>query len=320
MNINAALRLGRRGLPGGMTLKQLSPTAGRRRFSERGMASSRVTRRNSHFFARKKELFTPLAALMGGDALRGQGTSQVARDPGGISRLHLQTLFSVGVTAGLTDGQLLERFATQPGDAAELAFGALVERHGPMVFHACRGILGDEHEAQDAFQATFLVLLRKGGTLWVRDSLGPWLHRVACRAAGRARVDALHRRAHERRAAEQAAGSRGGESRSDRAAILHEELDRLPERYRVPIVLCDLQGRAYEEAGATWDAQWGRSGAGSRRGRERLRGRLTRRGLAPAAGWIAAELTADAARAAVCPLPGWARPPKPQIACLPARR
>ena len=127
-----------------------------------------------------------MVALLGGDALRGQGTSQVARDPGGISRLHLETLFSVGVTAGLTDGQLLERFATQRGDAAELAFAALVERHGPMVFHACRGILGDEHEAQDAFQATFLVLLRKGGTLWVRDSLGPWLHRVACRAAGRA--------------------------------------------------------------------------------------------------------------------------------------
>ena len=203
----------------------------------------------------------------------------MARDPGGISRLHLQTLFSVGVTAGLTDGQLLERFATQRGDAAELAFAALVERHGPMVFHACRGILGDEHEAQDAFQATFLVLLRKGGTLWVRDSLGPWLHRVACRAAGRARVDALRRRAHERRAAEQAAGSQGGEGPGDRAAILHEELDRLPERYRVPIVLCDLQGRAYERLVAprgqgriarTCDAER-QGGTRSERGRCRIR-------------------------------------------------
>src|SRR5262249_12132327 len=129
----------------------------------------------------------------------------MARDVTGASRLHLETLFGVGVTAGLTDAQLLERFATQRGDPAERAFAALVERHGPMVFRACRGILNDEHAAHDAFQATFLILLRKGDTLWVRDSLGPWLHRVACRAAGRVRLDAARRRRHERRAAEQTA-------------------------------------------------------------------------------------------------------------------
>src|SRR5262249_21369492 len=99
-------------------------------------------------------------------------------------------LFDAGTAAGWTDGQLLERFATHGGDSAELAFAALVERHGPMVWRVCRAILDDEHEAEDAFQATFLVLVRKTGSLWVRDSLGPWLHRVARRAAVRARVTA----------------------------------------------------------------------------------------------------------------------------------
>ena len=91
---------------------------------------------------------------------------------GGTSRLFLQTLFEDGVPAGLTDGQLLKRFATGRGEAAELAFAVLVERHGPMVFRP-HGILRDDHEAMDAFQATFLVLVRKGPSLWVRDSWVP---------------------------------------------------------------------------------------------------------------------------------------------------
>jgi RNA polymerase sigma factor (sigma-70 family) len=172
----------------------------------------------------------------------------VGRKPGGTSRLHLQTLFRVGVTGGLTDRQLLERFATQGGEAAELAFAALVERHSGRVYHACRGILEDEHEAHDAFQATFLVLLRKRNTLSVRDSLGPWLHRVPCRAAGRARVETQRRRVHERRAAEHARGCLVDDNTRELAAVLHEEVDCLPDRYRMPIVLCDLQGRSYEEA------------------------------------------------------------------------
>src|SRR5947199_6850291 len=89
---------------------------------------------------------------------------------------HLRTLFDVGAVRELTDGQLLERFATGRGEAAELAFAALVERHGPMVLRVCRGVLADPHDCQDAFQATFLVLVKKSRALWVRDSLGPWLH------------------------------------------------------------------------------------------------------------------------------------------------
>src|SRR5690242_16114294 len=130
--------------------------------------------------------FAPAAALLecrprDRPPSRRGGSLPVSTDPIGTSAGHLRTLFSVGVTAGLTDGQLLERFATRRGEAAELAFAALVERHGPMVLRACRGILRDDHEAHDAFQATFLILARKSRTLWVRDSLGPWLHRVACR-------------------------------------------------------------------------------------------------------------------------------------------
>ena len=113
----------------------------------------------------------------------------------------LRTLFNVGTVRELTDGQLLERFATDRGESAELAFAVLVERHGPMVLRVCRGVLNDPHDTQDAFQATFLVLVRKARALWVRDSLGPWLHQVAYRTASCARSTAARRRRHERRAA-----------------------------------------------------------------------------------------------------------------------
>ncbi len=95
----------------------------------------------------------------------------------------LLTLFDVGTIGDLSDGQLLERFATEPSEAAELAFAAIVERHGPMVLRVCQLILGDEHAAEDAFQATFVVLVRKARSLWVQDSLGPWLYQVAHRTA-----------------------------------------------------------------------------------------------------------------------------------------
>ena len=157
-----------------------------------------------------------------------------------------------------------------------------------MVLRACRGILRDDHEAMDAFQATFLVLVRKGRSLWVRDSLGPWLHRVACRAAGRARSRGRRRRALERGLAEAARRQAGGDDRDDLAAAVHEELDRLPDRYRVPIVLCDLEGRTCEEAARHLGCPIGTIGSRLARGRERLRDRLARRGLAPAVGALVA--------------------------------
>ena len=100
----------------------------------------------------------------------------------------LDTLLAVGTAGELTDGQLLERFATREGAGAEQAFSALVERHGPMVLRVCRGVLVDPNDAEDAFQATFLVLVKKARSLWVSDSLGPWLHQVALRTASCARA------------------------------------------------------------------------------------------------------------------------------------
>jgi DNA-directed RNA polymerase specialized sigma24 family protein len=114
----------------------------------------------------------------------------------------MRTLFGVGAVGGLSDAGLLDQFSTGHREAAEAAFATLVERHGPMVFRVCRGVLGDSHDVHDAFQATFLVLVRKAGSLWVRDSLGPWLHGVALRVATKAKVAAARRKAHERRGAD----------------------------------------------------------------------------------------------------------------------
>ena len=107
----------------------------------------------------------------------------MARGRNGAVAKQLRTVFHLGTIRELTDGQLLERFATGGGEIAELAFAALVERHGPMVLRVCRSILAESHDSQDAFQATFLVLVKKARGLWVRDSLGPWLHQVAYRTA-----------------------------------------------------------------------------------------------------------------------------------------
>jgi RNA polymerase sigma factor (sigma-70 family) len=245
------------------------------------------------------EPFDPPAALMDGNNAHRRGARLVARERSESVLQHVHTLFDAGPVAGLTDGQLLERFASRRGEAAEAAFAALVERHGPMVLRACRGISGDDHDAQDAFQATFLVLARKGGTLWVRDSLAPWLHRVACRAAARVKVAASRRRAAERRAAEMARDRADAGGRDDLGQILHEEVDRLPDRYRVPIVLCDLEGRPHEEAARHLGCPVGTIKSRLSRGRERLRGRLTRRGISPPAGLLGAAIVPEAAPEAV---------------------
>src|SRR3954447_25546248 len=157
---------------------------------------------------------------------------------GAVSR-QVRTLFNLRAVRELTDGQLLERFSAGPGEAAELAFAALVERHGAMVMRVCRALLADPHDAQDAFQATFLVLVKKARALWVRDSLGPWLHQVALRTASCARTAAIRRRRLERHAAEVAEVRAPHEDAglSELECRLHEEINRLPERYRIPIVL-----------------------------------------------------------------------------------
>ena|GEM_PF-1433678 len=208
----------------------------------------------------------------------------------GLSLGHFRVLYDAGTAAGLTDGQLLERFATRRDEASELAFAALVERHGPMVLRACGDILQDRHEAMDAFQATFFVLARKANSLWVQDSLGPWLHRVACRAAIRARGSAARRRAVEKQAAQLAIYREAGDVHDDLATVIHEEIDRLPERYRLPIVLCDLEGLTCEQAAQLLNCPIGTIGSRLSRGRQRLRDRLRHQGLAPRTGLLVGAL------------------------------
>jgi RNA polymerase sigma factor (sigma-70 family) len=210
----------------------------------------------------------------------------------------LQSLFRQGIVGDLSDRQLLERFTNRDREAAECAFAALVERHGPMVLRVCRNLVSDSHDAQDAFQATFLVLVEQAHRLWVRDSLAPWLHRVAHRIASRTQASRRERREHERRAAE----SRPARFAHDcmwheLVTVLHEEIDLLPGRLRAPVVLCDLQGVTHERAAR--DLGWPLGTVKSRlvRARELLRRRLSRRGLVLPAGLLIAEVTANAAEA-----------------------
>ncbi len=203
----------------------------------------------------------------------------------GTVQKQLSTLFNIGATRELTDGQLLERFSTGPTEVAELAFEALIERHGPMVLRVCRAQVTDPHDTQDAFQATFLILIRKARALWIRESLGPWLHQVAVRTASCARSNAARRRKHEGRAAELAANRIGYERESsfELERVLHAEINRLPECYRIPIVLCDLEAHTCEEAAQRMGCPVGTVKSWRFRGRQRLRDRLIRLGLAPSA-------------------------------------
>jgi RNA polymerase sigma factor (sigma-70 family) len=192
----------------------------------------------------------------------------------------LNTLFRVGVIGDLSDGQLLQRYLTAPDGAFQAAFTALVGRHGPMVLRVCRQVLGDSHDAQDAFQATFLVLIRKAGSVRKVDSLASWLHRVAFRCAVRTRADASRRRVHERRGvAMRATGAECEGVRAESWSELHEEVARLPERYREPVVLCYLEGLTTEAAALRLGCPRGTVLSRLSRARERLRARLARRGL-----------------------------------------
>ncbi len=195
---------------------------------------------------------------------------------------HLETLFESGTVGSLGDEALLRRFATR---REEGAFAVLVERHGPMVLGVCQHVLGDPHDAQDAFQAVFLILARRAGSIRSGGSVGSWLHGVALRVAAKAKVAAARRRVHERRGGEMAARRIVGESLSDAGGWpeIHEELGRLPEKYRSPLVLCYLEGLTQEMAARRLDCPLGTLQSRLARGRDRLRARLSRRGVvAPA--------------------------------------
>ncbi|SIO60892.1 RNA polymerase sigma factor, sigma-70 family [Singulisphaera sp. GP187] len=209
----------------------------------------------------------------------------------------LGTLFGSGSVAGMTDRELLERFVTGSGDCADTAFAALVLRHGPMVLGVCRRALADPHDVEDAFQATFLVLVRKAGSIRVDDSLGGWLHAVSRKVAVRARSLALKR-----------PFPAGGVSESwehrttpsdELDSILDEEIDRLPRRYGEAVRLCYLEGMALKEAAARLGCQVGTVGSRLSRAKDLLRLRLIRRGFTHSALALPVYLASGRARAAV---------------------
>jgi RNA polymerase sigma factor (sigma-70 family) len=213
-----------------------------------------------------------------------------------------RTLFGVGSIAGLTDGELLERFHERRGEVAELAFAVLLERHGPMVRRVCRRVLCDINAADDALQATFLVLARKAGSLRDRSSLASWLHGVALRVAARSRRGETRRRKYEQKCATRAAAEIAGEAWDDTALVIHEELARLPDRLRNPTVLCYVEGNSYEEAARQLGCPMLTVKSRLVEARRRLRVRLERRGVAPSAAVLGAALAAES-KAATAVLP-----------------
>jgi RNA polymerase sigma-70 factor (ECF subfamily) len=204
----------------------------------------------------------------------------MAGDRGGLLT-SIERLFGSGTVAGFDERALLERFVSLRDEAS---FAALVARHGPLVLGACRRVLREPHDVEDAFQATFLVLVRRAGEVRDPGRLGPWLYGVARRVALRARADAQRRREHERDCDIQSepVAPEAPTDQHDLFAVLDAEVERLPARFRAAVVLCDLEGLSYAEAAERLRCPQGTVQSRLARGRERLRDRLSRRGLAPA--------------------------------------
>ncbi len=200
--------------------------------------------------------------------------------------------------SGLPDRELLRRLVAGRDEAA---FGAVVRRHGPAVLGVCRALLADPHDAEDAFQATFLVLARRARSIRATASLGSWLHGVAYRTAMRARTEFAKRKRHEALAASRGVAEAADELawRDVRAAV-HRELNAVPERLRAPLVLCYLEGRTQDEAALQLGLPLGTLRGRLERGRALLRRRLARLGLGPAAVLVAAAWP-EAGAAAVPP-------------------
>jgi RNA polymerase sigma factor (sigma-70 family) len=229
------------------------------------------------------------------------------RGPSNGALIHqLERLFHHGTTIGLTEGELLERFV---GGHDEAAFEALIARHGPMVLGVCRQLLRDPNDVDDAFQATFLVLVRKAGTLRRRDLLGNWLYGVAHRVAMRSRVLAARRLArapHGQDVVERLDAGRGHRDGDPSSGFdpepgpwLHEEVRRLPEKYRTLVLLCYFEGLTHEEAARRLGCPIGTVKGRLARARDLLRKRLVRRGVTVSAAALAAHLVRAEVGAAV---------------------
>jgi RNA polymerase sigma factor (sigma-70 family) len=213
-----------------------------------------------------------------------------------LSRLHRVALRP---ECGVTDAQLLEHFLAGRDEGA---FEELVRRHGPMVLGVCRRVLGEAHDAADAFQATFLVLVRRAAAILPRSRVGPWLYGVARRTALKVRSSAARRRR-----AEQEAGLRrpttmtAADAAEDLRPLLDEELGRLPEKYCAPLVLCLLEGKSRKEAAGLLGWSEGTLSGRLARAKEMLGHRLRRRGVVSASAALASVLAESAAAAPVPP-------------------
>ena len=220
-----------------------------------------------------------------------RGSETVSRD--------LHTLLHGGILAGTSDQQLLDRFMAGEGNAGQAAFEEIVRRHGPMVLGVCGRVLADQQAAEDAFQATFLVLALKARSVRNREALGAWLHGVSIRVARRAR-GADRRRRETTLPVEDLARSNCGEPElAELRSILDEELGRLPEKYRRPVVLCYLEGQTQEEAARVLGWSKGTVSGRLARAKDLLRGRLARRGLSSAGALVGAYLVPQTSSAAV---------------------
>src|SRR5579883_2419997 len=228
----------------------------------------------------------------------------------------LGALFAGGTAAGLSDRQLLERYAAGGQDSAgEAAFAALVARHGPMVLGVCRQVLGDAQHAEDAFQAVFLVLARKARSIRHPDLLGNWLYGVAIRTARCARQQIARRRRREEGRAMTGPGAGSFAPAeptappADRPAIdreqaeaIHGEVDRLPRAFRLPVVLCYFEGLTLDEAARRLRCPAGTLRSRLARAREKLRSALARRGIIVPVAALGVALAPRSASASVPPL------------------
>ena len=211
----------------------------------------------------------------------------------------LRALWDIGVIGGLSDGQLLEQFATGASESVDPAFQALIQRHGAMVLRVCRRVLDDPNDAEDAFQATFLVLLRRARTVRNRASVASWLHGVALRVAARAKVEAARRSRIEARGIRPSVAWDDDADRQDLEPLLHAEVNRLPEKYRAPIVLCYLEGLTHEGAADQLGWPVGTVRGRLSRARDLLRTRLARRGVSATAVLTSITSFAEPAKAAL---------------------
>ncbi|MFL5342155.1 MAG: sigma-70 family RNA polymerase sigma factor [Gemmataceae bacterium] len=189
------------------------------------------------------------------------------------------------------DGELLERFVSCRD---ERAFADLVERHGPMVLGVCRRVTGDAHDADDAYQATFLVLVRRASAIRPREQVGNWLYGVACRTAAEARNRSARRRLHERPTDAVPQPAVEPAAPQDWRPILDQELQQLPAKYRAAVVLCELEGRPRREVARHLGVPEGTLSSRLAAARRLLADRLTRRGVAPSLAALALVMAREA--------------------------